>query len=277
MPVFRVEKNKDYTTISNYHLRDKRLSLKAKGLLSIMLSLPDDWDYSLEGLVSICLEKETSIKSSLKELKKYNYLYVKKYQNEKGKFEYEYNIYENPIEPDIDYPAVDIPAVEVPGLDYPAVENQGQLNTNNKILNNKVLNNKYNSPSHIAKTLFEEIENNFGRTLSPYEVEEIGKWEDTDLTRYAIKKAVLNNKFSIQYISRILYQWKMQNIRTVQEAQLQDEDFQKRKDKRKSTYKHEEIVPQWLNEEQTTEPVSESEQKEIEEVFKSLEREINED
>lgn len=142
--------------------------------------------------------------------------------------------------------------------------------------NNTSINNIYN-PSHIAKTLFEEIENNFGRTLSPYEVEEIGKWEDTELTRYAIKKAVLNNKFSIQYISRILYQWKMQNIRTVQEAQLQDEDFQKRKDKRKSTYKHEEIVPQWLNEEQTTEPVSESEQKEIEEVFKSLEREINED
>lgn len=234
MPVFRVEKNKDYTTISNYHLRDKRLSLKAKGLLSIMLSLPDDWDYSLEGLVSICLEKETSIKSSLKELKKYNYLYVKKYQNKKGKFEYEYNIYENPIEPDIDYPAVDIPTVEVPGLDYPAVENQGQLNTNNKILNNKVLNNKilnnkYNSPSHIAKTLFEEIESNFGRTLSPYEIEEIKNWEDTELTRYAIKKAVLNNKFSIQYISKILYQWKKKNIRTVQEAQREEEEFQNKK------------------------------------------------
>lgn len=234
MPVFRVEKNKDYTTISNYHLRDKRLSLKAKGLLSIMLSLPDDWDYSLEGLVSICLEKETSIKSSLKELKKYNYLYVRKYQNEKGKFEYEYNIYENPIEPGIDYPAVDIPAVEVPGLDYPAVENQGQLNTNNKILNNKVLNNKilnnkYNSPSPIANTLFEEIESNFGRTLSPYEIEEIRKWEDTELTRYAIKKAVLNNKFSIQYISKILYLWKKENIRTVQEAQREEEEFQNKK------------------------------------------------
>lgn len=242
MPVFRVEKNKDYTTISNYHLRDKRLSLKAKGLLSIMLSLPDDWDYSLEGLVSICLEKETSIKSSLKELKKNNYLYVRKYQNEKGKFEYEYNIYENPIEPDIDYPAVDIPVVEVPGVDYPAVENQGQLNTNNKILNNKVLNNKilnnkYNSPSPIANTIFEEIESNFGRTLSPYEIEEIEKWEDTELTRYAIKKAVLNNKFSIQYISKILYSWKKENIRTVQEAQRDEEEFQNKK-KSNSTRTH---------------------------------------
>ena len=272
MPVFRVEKNKDYTTISNYHLRDKNLSLKAKGLLSLMLSLPENWDYSLEGLVSICQEKETSIRNALKELKTNKYLSIKKFQNEKGIFEYEYYIYENPIDPDVDYPAMDHPDV-----DHPNVENQGQLNTNNKILNNKVLNNKYNYYSHKEKSLFEEIESNFGRTLSPYEVEEIGKWEDTDLTRYAIKKAVLNNKFSIQYISRILYQWKMQNIRTVQEAQLQDEDFQKRKDKRKSTYKHEEIVPQWLNEEQTTEPVSESEQKEIEEVFKSLEREINED
>ena len=72
--VFKIEKNKNYTVMSNYHLRDKNLSLKAKGLLSFMLSLPEDWDYSINGLVSICKEEETAIKSALKELKINKYL-----------------------------------------------------------------------------------------------------------------------------------------------------------------------------------------------------------
>ena len=62
--VFKIEKNKNYTVMSNYHLRDKNLSLKAKGLLSFMLSLPEDWDYSINGLVSICKEEETYVSSS---------------------------------------------------------------------------------------------------------------------------------------------------------------------------------------------------------------------
>lgn len=239
MPVFRVEKNKDYTTISNYHLRDRRLSLKAKGLLSIMLSLPDDWDYSLEGLVSISLESERAIKSALKELKNAGYLVIVKLFPESGKrnkIEYIYNIYEKSQEvQNVPLQNVSLQDVDVHDVE---LQNEGQLNTNNKItnnkvLNNKILNNKYNTPSPIANTIFEEIESNFGRTLSPYEIEEIKNWEDTELTRYAIKKAVLNNKFSIQYISKILYSWKKENIRTVQEAQRDEEEFQ---NKKKSNY-----------------------------------------
>ena len=67
--VFKIEKNKNYTIMSNYHLRDKNLSLKAKGLLSFMLSLPENWDYSLSGLIAVCKEQESSIKSTLRELK----------------------------------------------------------------------------------------------------------------------------------------------------------------------------------------------------------------
>jgi len=74
MSVFRVEKNNNYTTMCNVHLKDKNLSLKAKGLLSIMLSLPDDWKYSINGLCSICKENETAIKSTLKELEESCYL-----------------------------------------------------------------------------------------------------------------------------------------------------------------------------------------------------------
>lgn len=97
MAVFKVEKKKNYTIMSNYNLRDKDLSLKAKGLLSFMLSLPSDWDYSLNGLCAICKEQETAIKSTVRELKRKRYLIIDKVRNNKGHFEYVYNIYEHPV------------------------------------------------------------------------------------------------------------------------------------------------------------------------------------
>lgn len=104
MAVFRIEKNNNYTVMSNYHLRDKKLTFKAKGMLSFMLSLPDDWDYSLNGLCSVSKEGITSIRSTLNELEKTKYLKIKKVKDSKGLFEYEYYIYEYPYEtnPDIE-------------------------------------------------------------------------------------------------------------------------------------------------------------------------------
>lgn len=107
MAVFRVHKTKNYTLMSNHHLRDKNLSLKAKGLLSVMFSLPDSWNYSIPGLCAILKENETAVKSTIKELKATGYLVVdkKKPCKEEGrsKFEYIYNIYEIPQEvPDND-------------------------------------------------------------------------------------------------------------------------------------------------------------------------------
>ena len=102
MAVFRVHKTKNYTMMSNHHLRDKNLSLKAKGLLSVMFSLPDSWNYSIPGLCAILKENETAVKSTIKELKATGYLIVdkKKPCKEEGrsKFEYIYNIYETPQE-----------------------------------------------------------------------------------------------------------------------------------------------------------------------------------
>lgn len=102
MAVFRVHKTKNYTMMSNHHLRDKNLSLKAKGLLSVMFSLPDSWNYSIPGLCAILKENETAVKSTIKELKATGYLVVdkKKPCKEEGrsKFEYIYNIYETPQE-----------------------------------------------------------------------------------------------------------------------------------------------------------------------------------
>lgn len=96
MAVFKIEKNKNYTVMSNYHLRDKNLSYKAKGLLSFMLSLPDDWDYSLNGLVKVSKEGIKAIRNILQELKEYGYLNIQKKQNGLGHFEYDYLIYEYP-------------------------------------------------------------------------------------------------------------------------------------------------------------------------------------
>ena len=100
MPVMRINKSKDYTTMGNFHLRDKKLSLKAKGLLSVMLSLPDDWDYSVEGLCSLCVEGRDAVRNALGELKKGGYLVIRKImpnESESGRIEHIYDIYESPL------------------------------------------------------------------------------------------------------------------------------------------------------------------------------------
>lgn len=99
MAIFRINKNKNFTSMSNYHLQDKNLSLKAKGLLSVMLSLPEKWNYSIEGLASINKESSKQIKLILDELKKCQYLYINKLmpnETKSGRIEYIYDIYEKP-------------------------------------------------------------------------------------------------------------------------------------------------------------------------------------
>ena len=105
MATIRVHKTKNYTVMSNTHLRDKKLSLKAKGLLSVMLSLPDNWDYSIAGLVAICKENETAVKSALNELKDNNYVVVTKENPTKSngeRIKYTYEVYEEPYKQKIE-------------------------------------------------------------------------------------------------------------------------------------------------------------------------------
>lgn len=132
MSVFKIEKTKDYTVMSNYHLRDKNLSYKAKGLLSFMLSLPDDWDYSLNGLCSISKESRDGIRFILRELQEHHYVEIEKVRGDKGYFEYNYLIYEMPhwicLENEKNNPDM-----EIPHLDIPNVENATQINTNKQI------------------------------------------------------------------------------------------------------------------------------------------------
>ena len=112
MAVFRLERTRDYTVMSNHHLRDKRLSLKAKGLLSQMLSLPDDWDYTLSGLAYINRESKDAIRSAVNELERAGYVQRHQTTNTSGKFSVnEYIIYERPVaaNPSSDNPTPDKP------------------------------------------------------------------------------------------------------------------------------------------------------------------------
>ena len=134
MAVFRVEKNKGYTVMSNHHLRNKELSLKAKGLLSQMLSLPEDWDYTLAGLSLINRESIDAIRTAVWELEKAGYITRRQGRDEKGKMTaIEYTIYEQPQPPELDCPILenptaDNPILENPITDNPTLENPTQLN-----------------------------------------------------------------------------------------------------------------------------------------------------
>lgn len=133
MSVFKIEKNQNYTVMSNHHLRDRNLSYKAKGLLSFMLSLPDDWDYSLAGLCSISKESRDGIRSILKELQEHHYVEIEKVRGNKGYFEYNYLIYEIPHFEEHEHDENN-PDMENPYLDSPSVvESTTQINTNKKI------------------------------------------------------------------------------------------------------------------------------------------------
>ena len=134
MAVFRVERTTGYTVMSNHHLRNKELSLKAKGLLSQMLSLPEDWDYTLAGLSYINRESIDAIRTAVWELEKAGYITRRQGRDEKGKMTaIEYTIYEQPQPPELDCPVLenptaDNPILENPTTDNPTSENPTQLN-----------------------------------------------------------------------------------------------------------------------------------------------------
>ena len=134
MAVFRVEKNKGYTVMSNHHLRNRDLTLKAKGLLSQMLSLPEDWDYTLAGLSLINREKIDAIREAVRELERAGYIVRSRERDEKGRLRgAEYVIYELPQPPTLDLPTLenptfDNPTLENPTQEKPTLENPMQLN-----------------------------------------------------------------------------------------------------------------------------------------------------
>lgn len=207
MATFRVNKTSDYTVISNYHLREKGMSLKAKGLLTLMLSLPENWDYSISGLASICAENETAIKTGLNELKKFGYLRISKiFPNKKRgnkKIEYVYEIFEKPLKEDkrqkeqkteeqtLESQVVENQGVENLPLESQAVENQGQLNTKelntNKLNTKEVSTKEYIYVKNKFSRLCEEIKTNWIKIAHEY------KLSGTQLKITDKRKRAINN------------------------------------------------------------------------------------
>ena len=143
MSVFRVERTGDYTVMSNHHLKNRALSLKAKGLLSLILSLPDDWDYTLRGLAYISLESVDSVRKAVTELENEGYITRTRERDEQGRLRgTEYIIREQPIS--------EKPTLEKPTLGKPTLENPTQLN-NNKLNKNKPSTYEENTQSNQSK------------------------------------------------------------------------------------------------------------------------------
>lgn len=126
MAVFRVEKNHSYTVMANHHLRDERLSLKSKGLLSLILSLPDDWRISIEGMTQFSSDGKDAIRSAIRELTDAGYITRDQTHSETGTFSgYEYTIHETPVAS----PSSGFPTMEKPTTGNPTTENPTQRNT----------------------------------------------------------------------------------------------------------------------------------------------------
>lgn len=199
--VCRVNKNANYTVMSNYHLRSTNLSLKAIGLLSKVLSLPENWDYSISGLTAICKEKETAIKAALDELKYWGYLVVTKLmpnETNSGRIEYVYDFYEysekdtpdadqnddDTYDEDGDVSTVSVKKapqgaekqgienlpLEILPIEIQAVENQGQINTKKKIKKKQILSDQVSinqSPSDSEKAV-ENVESQTDGLIDGY-------------------------------------------------------------------------------------------------------------
>ena len=136
MAVFRVEKNSGYTVMSNHHLRNRALSLKAKGLLSQMLSLPEDWDYTLQGLARINRESIDAIRQAIRELEQAGYIQRSRERDEKGRLRgADYVIFElpQPVPASVS-PTLENPTLENPTQENPTLENPMQLNKDERHL-----------------------------------------------------------------------------------------------------------------------------------------------
>lgn len=193
MAVFRVHKTRDYTIMPNAHFREKGMSLKAKGLHSLMLSLPDDWDYSIAGLTTLSKDGKDGVMSALNELEKFGYLKRTRNHDESGKFAgYDYDIFEQPQE---NVPYSEKPNTAKPYSEKPNTENPPQYITNQS-------NNKESSTDLIKEKkerkkgslTYDEIiaglvkNENVKSTL--YEFIKMRKFIKKPLTDFALKKLI---------------------------------------------------------------------------------------
>ena len=173
MAVFRIEKTRDYTVMSNHHLKNKNLTLKAKGLMSLLLSLPDDWVHTMSGLSQISVEGVDAIRMAVHELEREGYVIRNRIRNEKGHLtEMEYVVYENPQKPVVaEAPASASPTLEEPMLENPTLENpmQGDPMQDKPTLGQPTQENPMLLNTHRSNTHKENIDLSIPYAANPYQ------------------------------------------------------------------------------------------------------------
>ncbi|MDK7443429.1 DnaD domain-containing protein [Bacillus paranthracis] len=216
MATFRVNKDKNYTTINNTGLKDTRLSWKAKGILAYILTLPDDWIFYMEEVTKHSKDGIASLKAGMKELKEYGYVKRFPIKGEDGKIsKWEMIIYEVP---QVEKPLVENQLVEKPSVENLPVENQPLLST-------KELSTNIQSSSS-SSSIFSFYENNFG-ILNSFIAESIAQWvNDTseELVQAAMERALKQQK-KWNYAEGILKQWVNKNIRTLADVNAAEIEF----------------------------------------------------
>jgi len=269
MAIFRVERDNNYSVISNYHLKEKEMSLKAKGLLSEMLSLKEDWDYSSRGLSSINKESKDTINRILQELENFNYLERIPIKNENGCFlDWEYIIYEKPLK---------CPCIKNPDMENPDMENE----YNNKILNNKELKNNSNKKKSrekkkSGKSLNGNLTENKFQKPTIQEIELFLKSLTKEI--YEFNKKAPNEKkkrlptftaekFYYYYESIDWYvgKRKMKNWKAAVRRWVNNDFSISTKDSKK-----ENSVPEWFDKDLDNEPMTEEEKQELDSILKSI-------
>lgn len=205
--VIRVEKTREYVVMNNKFLRNKQMSLKAKGLLALCLSLPEDWDYSINGLVAITKESVTAVRNAMKELEEHGHMKINKLQNEKGHFTYEYVIYETVPEPGPYNLGLDKSDVENLVVDKQDTDNHRQQSIENKVSKNKVFNKDLYIKEHASAAIWSPLN----------EYLEVQKEIGVELTERGLKlllkrlEKLSNNNINIQRVmleNAIQNQWK---------------------------------------------------------------------
>ncbi|HHL0972260.1 TPA: DnaD domain-containing protein [Bacillus cereus] len=218
MATFRVNKDKNYTTINNTGLKDTRLSWKAKGILAYILTLPDDWIFYMEEVTKHSKDGIASLKAGMKELKECGYVKRFPIKGENGKIsKWETIIYEVP---QVEKPLVENQLVEKPPVENLPVENQPLLSTK------ELSTNKQNTNIQSSSSIFSFYENNFG-ILNSFIAESISQWvNDTseELVQAAMERALKRQK-KWNYAEGILKQWVNKNIRTLADVNAAEIEF----------------------------------------------------
>lgn len=228
MAILKSEIRNKYSQIPNSVIRAKDVTDGDYRLLIYLYSLPNGWKINQGYLGTELNCNRRNISSKIKRLKEAGYLEIIR-ANKQGDTDYIYVLKEK------DMSASDVSVDNVSASDVSV--NDVYINTN--IINTEKTNNELNNYSTTTSKetdLFEFIEKSFGRTLSSSEYEFIQKWEDNELTRYAVKQAELARAFNVKYIDKILFNYQKENIKTVSEAEERDKKFKENKTERK-TYK----------------------------------------